>query len=83
MFEGCFAGFESPRRRVVGIGRAWSQMGSGCRREVDVEKAIRAHSRVDRALQRRKRAIDDLTTKWIAADRRPSRVETAFRCGIS
>jgi hypothetical protein len=34
-------------------------------------------------LQRRKRAIDDLTTKWIAADRRPWRAEKAFRCGIS
>ena len=37
----------------------------------------------DSAVQRRRWAIDDLTTEWIAADRRPLRAETAFRCGIS
>ena len=37
----------------------------------------------NRAARRRKRAIDDLTTKWIAADRRPARAETASRRRIS
>ena len=41
-----------------------------------------AMSESDRGLQRRKRAIDDLTTEWIAAKRLPARAETAFRCGI-
>jgi hypothetical protein len=36
----------------------------------------------DRALQRRKRAIDDLTTEWIAAGTCERAPETAFRCTI-